>query len=88
MKEQSITYPVAARYKDTWNKSRHVPIKEKKDAVVFINSNCHSFTKRDEIVSALMKQKNIRVDALGKCLNTEGGFLPGGYAAKQKAFRK
>jgi hypothetical protein len=45
-----------------------VPIRQKIDAVVFINSNCEPPSGRDSIVRRLM-QSGIRVDAYGPCLH-------------------
>lgn len=65
-----------------------MPLAQKKDAVVFINSNCQAPSGRTEIVKGL-KENGITVDALGSCLNSEAGkVLPRGAAEKFESFRR
>jgi alpha-1,3-fucosyltransferase 10 len=45
-----------------------VPFERKKDAIVYIQSNCAASSGRDDILRAVMAQ-GIQVDARGSCLN-------------------
>ena len=56
---------LSCRYKRTWEETPPLPLSEKLDSVVFINSNCGGSSGRTEIVSSLMQQPGVQVDALG-----------------------
>ena len=45
-----------------------VPFAQKKDAIVYLQSNCGALSNRDDVVRGLM-DRNITVESRGRCLN-------------------
>ena len=75
------------RYRETWEEFPLLPLSEKKDAVLYVNSNCKAPSGRNGIVSELRRQPGVTVDALGTCLNT-GLRLPRGSMNKFHVLRQ
>ena len=84
---QNTNMSFCSRYRETWESEPPLPPSQKKDAVVFINSNCETPSGRNQIVMGLQAQAGVRVDSMGRCLSDGAGILRG-PEAKHAAFRK